>query len=378
MSADDADDESGAAESGAAEFVVGILSTPNLPTRLAYALKDLLPAALAAQLRDDVPWRVEVIDDPFESMFPDDSRLLDKAAARVRETEWDVALCLTDLPLRGDRGEVVLADLRPHRRIGLVSIPALGGFRLQHRLQRLAIPAVDHLLRGDGGDGPGTSTTLPLGRVAGSSVRHKEDGELGVVQGRRSGTVRLLTGMTRANRPWRLVIGLSTAMAGSLAGIAFGLLYYSVWTLATAMGPVRLLGLALVAVILLIVWIIVHHNLWEPRRNRTAVPGLELRLRNAGTVSTVTVGALIFCLALFAVAFAGAVLIIPPDYLAGTLGRPVHITDYATVALMASILGTIAGAVGSGLEDDETVRNATYGHRGQERLLRVQRQREQT
>lgn len=41
---------------------------------------------------------------------------------------------------------------------------------------------------------------------------------------------------------------------------------------------------------------------------------------------------------------------------------------------MASVLGTIAGAVGSGLEDDTTVPRAAYGYREQERWREVRRQ----
>ncbi|MFG2446699.1 hypothetical protein ACGFQG_27890 [Nocardia fluminea] len=34
---------------------------------------------------------------------------------------------------------------------------------------------------------------------------------------------------------------------------------------------------------------------------------------------------------------------------------------------MATVLGTVAGALGSGLADDVTVRRATYGYREQDR-----------
>lgn len=54
---------------------------------------------------------------------------------------------------------------------------------------------------------------------------------------------------------------------------------------------------------------------------------------------------------------------ITPAYLTSMLGHPVGLGDYLGVALM----GTIASAVGSGLEDDATVREATYGHRERQR-----------
>lgn len=90
---------------------------------------------------------------------------------------------------------------------------------------------------------------------------------------------------------------------------------------------------------------------------------------------TVALGAVVFFLALFAVTLVAAAVVIPPDYLASILVQPVDWRDYLTVALMASVLGTVAGAVGSGLEDEKTVRRATYGYREQERWREVRRDR---
>ena len=50
-----------------------------------------------------------------------------------------------------------------------------------------------------------------------------------------------------------------------------------------------------------------------------------------------------------------------------TLANPVGPGEYLTLAWMATSLATLAGALGSGLEDEETVREATYGYRQQRR-----------
>ena len=112
------------------------------------------------------------------------------------------------------------------------------------------------------------------------------------------------------------------------------------------------------------------------RRSRPLVLGASGRtalgpVANAATALTVGYGVLVFYLALLVINFAAAGLVIPPDYLAETIGHSAGWTEYLRVAVMATGLGTIAGAVGSGLEDDETVRRAACSTREQERRRRV-------
>ncbi|MFI5717724.1 hypothetical protein [Nocardia sp. NPDC051750] len=346
--------------------VVGVVADPDLPARLARDLAETLPA-VCARRGDRTQWRVEVFDDPFEAMYPDLEFLIDKAGRHVRDTSWDLALCLTDLPMRTD-GRILLASVDPRHRVGLISLPALGGVRLRHRLRESAAGIVAALHRG-----AATAAERPAADAgAGVPLRgirtvDEDDGGVLVSRGTRSGFSGLLAGMVRANRPWRLFIGLSSALAGALAGTAFGVLYSTIWQLATAMGPARLAGAAVVAMAALSVWIIVGHGLWERTTSDEAVSRRDVRLRNAGTVVTVAIGAVVFFGALFLLTLAAAGLIVPPAYLATVLGGPVHIGDYLTIAVMATALGTVAGAVGSGLEDDLSVRKATYGYRERER-----------
>jgi hypothetical protein len=67
---------------------------------------------------------------------------------------------------------------------------------------------------------------------------------------------------------------------------------------------------------------------------------------------TIAFGALIFFVLLFAIAVVAAVVVIPLEYLAQHVGEAADWRSYLTVGLMASVLGTVAGAVGSGLEDE--------------------------
>ncbi|SFA94917.1 hypothetical protein SAMN05216266_102401 [Amycolatopsis marina] len=366
--------------SGRERVVIGLISDPDLPELVAQQLADDLPKALADRVSDRVRWQVELTAEPFEAMAPDFDRLIDKARERVRNTNWDFAVCITDVPVRSDN-RFVLADVSGKDGVTLISLPALGGLRLRQRARDTVVPIIDFLAtkipRPDGRRSPDVPrldrSFLEMGHS--TSVRKPDDGDVTVeiVRKTGSGIIRLLAGMVRANRPWQLVLGLSTALAGSLAGVAFGLLYSSIWQLATALSPLRMIGVILVAIAALSTWIIAGHSLWERRTLPGGRRSSGTGLRNAGTILTVTLGTVAFFLSLVLLASAAAALIIPPDFLAQNLGRPADWQDYLSVAMMASVLGTVAGAVGSGLEDDQTVRRATYGYREQERWREVTR-----
>ena len=57
------------------------------------------------------------------------------------------------------------------------------------------------------------------------------------------------------------------------------------------------------------------------------------------------------------------------------VGRPLSPLDHAILAWMTSSLALVAGALGSGLEDEETVLRATYGYRQRRRAEEYQKRR---
>lgn len=359
---------------------VGILADPGLAADVVDRLSLPLPERLDPKSSRVVTWTVDTLHDPVEAMYPDHSALIEKARTHVRETVWDVVICVTDQPIGGSG--VVVASLHVDDRVCLVSLPTFGGMRLRAQVDQL-VTAVITVLASRLRAATHEDATDHLRRHL--AERHWEarepaddSGIYSVVRRRRWAKANLLAGMVRVNRPWRLIRGLSTALAGAMAGIAFGVLYSSIWSLGAALSPLRLAGLTVASISALTAWIIFGHGLWEGSRPDRSEPTLHTRMRNASTLITVTIGSLAFYLTMLAISFAGVLLVIPADYLTKTLGTSsVSLPDYLTIALVASALGTLAGAVGSGLEDDVTVREATYGYREQQRWRQVERQTEE-
>ncbi|MCT2582204.1 hypothetical protein [Actinophytocola gossypii] len=79
--------------------------------------------------------------DPFEEMYPDYSQLAEKAREHVRDTVWDLVVCVTDQPMQDD-STVVVANPHLRDRVAVVSLPALGGRRLRRRLTAAVVAVI--------------------------------------------------------------------------------------------------------------------------------------------------------------------------------------------------------------------------------------------
>ncbi len=351
------------------EVFIGLVADPDLPAILADDLRRALPKELEERGATDRTWHVDVVQDPFESMYPDYRDLVDKARQHVHGTRWDLAICITDLPTR--RGvDVVAATIDEQERVAVVSLPALGGWRLRHRLRAFVLRIVANLaVRADE---MSADTDQASWSAMGYVVRAPGSSTSDIVRQGRLATARLVAGMVRANRPWQMVLGLSTALASAMTGVAFGVLYSTIWALATSLSAVRLITITTGAIIAMAVWIIAGHHLWDSDPHVHDARPPEVRLRNISMVTTVVVGTTTFFGMLFAIALVTVAVVVPPSYLAEETGSATP-RDYLTIAMMATVLGTVAGAVGSGLENDTAVRRAAYSFREHERWQRAHR-----
>jgi hypothetical protein len=370
---------------------LGLIPAPEMPHRIAEELSTELPELLSRHVDDRVSWEVSVICDPLTGSDTDAARVIDAGRERMVEEGWDLAICLTDLPLRID-GRPVVATASSAYNVAVLSLPPLGVTLLRRRVREATLQLVDELYEGnpelgrdgeyrddeEGGTGqvrrPGsrshqlvdrrlTELLSPIRRV--TQTFEDDNVDVRFVSPKVRGHLRLLAGMVLANRPWRLFTTMKGTLAAAFATAAYALVMPIIWQMADSLSWVRLLALMVLAIVAMVVWIIVAHHLWE--RPAAQEARNQAALYNVATALTLSVAVLFSYAVLFVLVLVAAGFFLESGFLQSNLGHPVGLADYVRLTWMATSLATVAGALGSGLEDEETVRDATYGYRQQRR-----------
>jgi hypothetical protein len=359
---------------------VGLVADPDFPHQVAQRLGASLPHVLADRFGSEPGWRVEVVCDPVTAGRCTSAELLQALAVTVRSRGWDYAVGVTDEPLRVD-GRLVLADVSLRSDVAVVSLPALGGrrpfLRARHLVAQMvnefaehaqdiehSAPRTDHRTLGEhrGHALRWLRMISPFRRLVPDS---DDDADVRYWAPAVRGRVRLLSGMVRGNRPWRLLGGMSSALAAAMAASAYALISTAAWQISDSIGPLRMVVGTIWSIGLMTAWLIVAHRLWERRRGGRQHE--QRLLYNASTLVTLGLGVCCLYLALFVVDAAAAGFLIGNGLLARILGHPVDVGSYLELAWGSASMGVVAGAVGSTLENDRSVRQAVYCYREERR-----------
>ncbi len=355
---------------------LGLIAEPDMPRRVVEHLSDELPEDIDGSERD---WTYEIAVDSLAAGRNSADEILVAAAEMKDARDWDYAIVVTDLPLR-DEWRAILAHVDAAAGVAVVCLPALGAAQPFRRSAQMTKQVIDdltgHANRSAGPDRSRarhglrswlTRFVAPIRRLPVEEGQPEQMVRYSAAK--RRGLARLLAGMVRTNRPWRLVYSLSGAGAAALATSAFGLSSSTIWQISTQTGTWRILVAAIASVLVLTGWLIAYHDLWESR-NRGATDREMALLYNASTVVTLLVGVACMFATLLLVNIAISVLLVPMDLMSSTLSTSVSWNDYVQLALGFTTMGMVAGALGSSFETDEAVRHAAYGYR--ERRRRAQ------
>ncbi|GHC16807.1 hypothetical protein [Aidingimonas halophila] len=389
------DDSWSAPDDGGADtgpIVLGLVPAPELPAELADKIAGQLPELLANYVDNRYEWSVRVVVDPVTGGAEDFASILDKTREYKSSYRWDYAVCITDLPIRKSERYVV-AEASKAYGVGLISLPTFGATSKRRRLREAILQLVNEMRHGSSeaartrqerqteksdkvdvslrGKGAWKlfgrhvyEVLFPIRRISYTDSQGPIDVRF-IADSRINGNLRILTGMVRANRPWKIFPAFKSIIAVAFATGAYGLMFPTLWQLSDHYGGWRLIALMSVALVAMVAWIIVAHGLWE-RVGKASSPYIA-GLYNVVTILTLMAG-VIFYYAILLMLFSLAVLVfIPADMLESELGSRVGIDNYFVLAWLATSIATIVGAIGAGLEDEETVRNATYGYRQKQR-----------
>lgn len=320
---------------------VGLVADPAAPTDIARGMTDLSPVDGSDE------WHITVVSEPFTTGSEDVETAVGRLQEQARRRSWDLVVGLTELPLHDREGRHLLVDTDPERRTAVLSLPALGGFRMHARTRRALRSLVSGMADPD---------TMEEHRVA---------------LPRRRGRWRLLQGMVLANRPWLLVPGLKSALVAALATGVVATINSSVWLLARSLSRWRLVVATVASVALVVAWLVIDGELWDHPDDDSSQARERSRLYNASTLVTLLVGVLICYAALYAVNLAWAYFVLDPVVMGSSLHAPVSHADLFVLAWFVASAATVGGGLGSGLESDKAIRAATYSKREQDRRDRL-------
>ena len=353
---------------------LALLAAPGLAYDLAQQLARELPGILARRFRG-IRWDIVVRAEPMAAASDNDVDLVEIAHRRMLAEGWKLAICLTDFPIHvGNRP--VTAHASATYGVGLVSVPALGAINLDDRVRDAVLRLVEGLLgesvsHPDGADDRGRHRRMrerleelasPVGRA-----EVKEDQTFRFVNAIWRGNFRLLLGMVRANRPWRLIAGLSRAIVGALGLDIFGVASPGIWILSDALGWGRIAVFAIGSIIVIWVSLIMAHGLWERAYSDRPEVRERVALFNMTTALTIAIGVLTMFLVLFVINLASGLLLITTGVFEKQAGHPVGFDAYLRLAVVVTSLATLGGALGAALENDRVVRQAAYGYRADAR-----------
>ena len=322
---------------------VGLVADPASPTAVARRMTDLTPPLAA----DADGWIVELVSEPFTLGSEDVDVALERLRAHADQNRWDIVIGVTELPLRDDDGRYLLAAIDPRRLCAVLSLPALGGFRVQARARH----AVQGLVNGMAEPASPEEKRLPLPRL--------------------SARGRVLLGMVLANRPWLLAAGLKSALVAALATGAVATIEPTVWSLAISLSGWRLAAATLASIAIIIAWIVIDGRLWDRPDDDSPQARERSRLYNTSTLLTLTIGIVICYLALYVVNLAWALFVLDTTVMSEALGRTVGVGDLFVLTWFVASAATLGGALGTGLESDDAIRAATYSKREEERRARL-------
>jgi hypothetical protein len=272
--------------------VIGLLADPGLPTEIARQLAEELPDMLADKPTDGMRYAFTVVS---ETLRRRGERLVNLAAQRREREGWDFAIGLTDLPVHKDDRPIV-AELSRDAAAAVLVVPALKVLRPADQARDIVAGLILEWASGDRVD---EAKHRLEERVPSLHRVEPDDDDIDLRLTSSAGQLRMLAGMVRVNRPWRLVLGLRGALAAAVATAAFGLVSSPVWQVSAAMSTLRLWVATVVSLASIIGWLILNHGLWQHPKGTDPRERRRIRLYNAATLLTLAVGVLVSYGALF-------------------------------------------------------------------------------
>ncbi|KGP71626.1 hypothetical protein [Pontibacillus yanchengensis] len=357
---------------------IGVVSAPELPTDIAQKLIDKLPSLLNEHIEGDITFSVNLEVDPLVGAAENIHDTLDEAVERKHDRSWDFVICITDLPIFSYK-DVVAADASVRHGFAQISVPAFGSMPMRKRIQNAVVQMVKELyipktLANESKHSKNLfQKQFPFSKLKRKTPSNEENVDVRfVISPRMTGKMRLVSGMTFANRPWTALGSFRRVLALAFATGSYISIFKTPWKLSVTYSNERFILLMVIAILSMVAWVIFAHNLWE--KPTTRGDKRLRRLYNRTTFLTLCVTVVINYVVL-SIMFLGAIAIfVSPELFRAFTGlkEEPSVLYYFQLAWLVTSLGTLTGAIGAGLEDESVIRDITYGYRQKRRNSEIQ------
>lgn len=365
---------------------LGLIPSPDLPADITSQFIDELPEFLRRTVNDTIEWKTQIVIDPLVGTAEHIKQVIDKSIQLKEKNDWDYVICLTDLPYFSDK-HVVVADLNVEHNVAFVSIPAFGTFPMKRRIKNIIADILNDLEKSNINniieqDYVNTVSTSIRRKATYSELEHannesneddkdnftQEDTEdkshvKYVINSKWLGHMRILAGMTFANRPWSALISFKKIIMLAFGTGVYITLFPTPWELSTIYSLPRFVILMIFAILGMVTWLIFAHQLWEKPTHRG-----DVRLRklyNYTTVSTLLTISIFNYIVLYSLFLLAISIFVPAELFEAVtdLEDDASLVYYFQLTWLITSLGTLAGSIGATSEDENKIRQITYSYR---------------
>jgi hypothetical protein len=361
------------------KMVVGVVSAPGLPEKLLGDIMESLKDLAGPSIDENIDWEIDFKADPLASSAEYISDIFDRLEEFKKNGEWDMAIAITDLPSISSN-KVVISEFDYDRKLSLISVPAIGVFRNERKLETLLTHHMETLYNTYSEEDTESVQPEFLSKISEVRAIEEEDARNRyILKSTFGGWMRLIGGMTHLNEPWKEFGNFKTIIALAFATGTYISIFRTPWELSLDYSPWRLILLMLIAVAGMVGWLIYAHNLWEMRSAKNQP--VYRRLYNFTTLLTLLILTLVSYI-MVSLLLTVSILIFVPMGLFETwtdaeVEYDVDWYDYLDLIWFASSAGILAGAFGSTVEQEDKIRNITYSYRQWYRYRQLEKEKEE-
>ncbi len=355
---------------------VGLVAAPGAPDELARKIKEELPEVLSEEFEEEHEWEVGVHVDPLTSYAELTKELFQKTDQYYQDRDWDYTIFITDLPLYHNEN-IIGIDINEATEVGLVSLPAYGWPPNKQSVLETIVTLITSVQAKNDKESTESNeeNRRNLKRIFNryfkfntlyyeKSHNDATDSEHSIYQMKNNlrGYFRLISGMAWANNPLNMMRVLSSVVALAFATGSFSMIFSTMWSLSDLFSIWRMIAVSIFALTSMLVWIIISHGLWE--RLEEGEDKRFLKLYNGATVVTLVISLVFYFTVLYLMFLTGSLVLLPPDFIIRNIGlEQIDIRFYLKLAWFATSLSTVVAAIGAGVQDENVMKESTYGYR---------------